>query len=283
MSGAQRQSCGLFQGDCKCGRQFRSPEPQREPPSPSCGRRRILQFASTACARSMLSPRRPAETAAAQDACRGNARAARQIRPRRGNMEDHHTWQLPDPLKLRNKLDSMGCSVGGQAAEILARPAFMLGSRKTEMELVLGYRRSSLGSLPIMVTLADIYGRARQLGFELAPAEVGPQLRMQYLDQPIEEFHHRNGADQDVGRRAGHPECRQTGAEIDPDWPGRQSRGRDPRVIPARPHTLATIHTRHRPRRGHRQPVTGLPNCASHPGAMQRGPPSSIASPSEPH
>jgi hypothetical protein len=32
--------------------------------------------------------------------------------------------------------------------------------------------------------LANIYARAQQLGFGLAAAEVAPQLRLQYLDQP---------------------------------------------------------------------------------------------------
>ncbi len=34
----------------------------------------------------------------------------------------------------------------------------------------------------------EIYARAQQLGFGLAAAEIGPQLRLQYLDQPVGEF-----------------------------------------------------------------------------------------------
>ena len=107
--------------------------------------------------------------------------------------QDVATWKtikigtFADPVRLRNKLDSMGCGVGGQAAEILARPAFIVSSRETDVELVL-VSPVQLGFTSDTVTLGDVYARARQLGFELAAAEVGPQLRMQYLDQPIGEF-----------------------------------------------------------------------------------------------
>jgi hypothetical protein len=47
---------------------------------------------------------------------------------------------------------------------------------------------AELGFQTDTAPLAEIYVRARQLGFELAAAEVAPQLRLQYFDQPMGEF-----------------------------------------------------------------------------------------------
>jgi hypothetical protein len=47
---------------------------------------------------------------------------------------------------------------------------------------------AELGFQTDTASLADIYARAQQLGFRLAAAEVAPQLRLQYFDQPIGEF-----------------------------------------------------------------------------------------------
>ena len=90
-------------------------------------------------------------------------------------------------ITLRNALDGMGCNVGGQAAEILARPAFTVSSQALQVELVT-VSPAQLGLTSDTVTLANVYARARQLGFEIAAAEIGPQLRIQYLDQPMGEF-----------------------------------------------------------------------------------------------
>jgi hypothetical protein len=90
-------------------------------------------------------------------------------------------------LALGNALHAKGCSVGGLAAEILARPAFIVSTTKTDVELV-AVSAAELGFKTDTVTLTEIYARARQLGFELAAAEVGPQLRLQYSDQPSGEF-----------------------------------------------------------------------------------------------
>ena len=106
---------------------------------------------------------------------------------------DTYTWKtiaigtFAGPLELRNHLDDLGCHVGDQAGEILARPAFALASHKAEAELVL-VTPAQLGFSSETVTLADLYARVRQAGIELARPEIGPQLRIQYFDQPMGEF-----------------------------------------------------------------------------------------------
>ena len=47
---------------------------------------------------------------------------------------------------------------------------------------------AELGFQTDTASLANIYARAKELGFELAAAEIGLQLRLQYYDQPIGEF-----------------------------------------------------------------------------------------------
>jgi hypothetical protein len=92
-----------------------------------------------------------------------------------------------DLFALGSALDAVGCSIGNSAGEILARPTFTLGTTKTSVELF-AVSASELGFLTDTASLADIYARAKQLGFGLAAAEIGPQLRLQYFDQPIGEF-----------------------------------------------------------------------------------------------
>jgi len=106
---------------------------------------------------------------------------------------DVETWKtieigtFASPLKLRDQLDELGCHVGGQAGEILARPTFALAPHREEAELVL-VTPLQLGFTTETVTLANLYARARQIGIELARPEIGPQLRIQYVDQPMGEF-----------------------------------------------------------------------------------------------
>jgi len=88
---------------------------------------------------------------------------------------------------LVDALDAAGCSIGDSAAEILARPAFTLGVTKRNVELF-AVSAAALGFQTGTASLAEIYARAQQLGFGLAAAEIGPQLRLQYFDQPLDEF-----------------------------------------------------------------------------------------------
>jgi len=82
---------------------------------------------------------------------------------------------------LVDALDAAGCSIGDSAAEILARPAFTLGVTKRNVELF-AVSAAALGFQTGTASLAEIYARAQQLGFGLAAAEIGPQLRLQYFD-----------------------------------------------------------------------------------------------------
>jgi hypothetical protein len=111
-----------------------------------------------------------------------------QIRHRCSGVEDDYNW---DVCKLICPSQRIGCSrlcaIGDSAAEILARPAFKVSASKTSVELV-AVSVAELGFQTDVVRLADIYARARQLGFGLASAEVAPQLRLQYPDQPLGEF-----------------------------------------------------------------------------------------------
>ena len=90
---------------------------------------------------------------------------------------------------LRDALDAERIHVGDSADEILGRPAFKLSKIRRDRHLVI-LAVSELGFEEEGASLVDIYARARQRGFELCPAELGPQLRLQYLNQPLGEFLH---------------------------------------------------------------------------------------------
>ena len=94
---------------------------------------------------------------------------------------------FPDTFALLAALSAIGCGVGNSAAEALARPAFTLSGTRTTVTL-LTVTAADLGFRGETVPLRQIYKLAQQLGFGLAPPEIAPQLRLQYLDQPVGEF-----------------------------------------------------------------------------------------------
>ena len=104
---------------------------------------------------------------------------------------------------MRLAIETAPCSIwiSEEADEILGRPAFPFIKAPVELDLVvlsvseLGFGNpassddAELGA-SVQVSLHDIYVRAVSLGFELCPAEIGPTLRLDYLDQPLGEFLH---------------------------------------------------------------------------------------------
>jgi hypothetical protein len=90
-------------------------------------------------------------------------------------------------IALGHALNAAGCDVENSTGEILARPDFTHSAIMTNVEL-LAVSAAELGFEADTASLADIYARAQKLGFGFAAAEVAPQLRLQYFDQPIGEF-----------------------------------------------------------------------------------------------
>ena len=86
----------------------------------------------------------------------------------------------------RDELDSARIKVGVAADEILGRPAFPYARTKTVVELAV-LSAAELGVESDESSLSDVYKRAKQVGLELCPAEVGPQLRLDYRNRPLGE------------------------------------------------------------------------------------------------
>ncbi len=86
----------------------------------------------------------------------------------------------------RDALDAGRIKIGVSADEILGRPAFPYAMTKTDVELVV-LSAAELGVVEWETSLSNVYKRARQVGLELCPAEVGPQLRLEYRNQPLGE------------------------------------------------------------------------------------------------
>lgn len=80
--------------------------------------------------------------------------------------------------EFRRLLGEGGFRLSNRASDILGKPAFKVADEETEIDLVkvtaaeLGFKKGARRD--------QIYERAQKLGLELCPAEVGPQLRLQY-------------------------------------------------------------------------------------------------------
>ncbi len=100
------------------------------------------------------------------------------------------TVKLGTGLKIaddfRKALKDGGFKIGNWGNDILGKPAFT--ASETEMELPLVNVSVAELGFNDGATRGDIYERAISLGLELCPSEVGPQLRLQYKDQPKGEW-----------------------------------------------------------------------------------------------
>lgn len=105
----------------------------------------------------------------------------------------HPVWKIWKTLTLdhpqtakayRAALSARGHSVGGWADELLGK--MEIAETETEAKLVrltvaeLGFKNPA--------TYDEIIAKAKELGLELCPAEVGPKLRLEYESQPNGEW-----------------------------------------------------------------------------------------------
>jgi hypothetical protein len=88
--------------------------------------------------------------------------------------------------KLRQELEEQKINVSGYAQEMIQSKYFTTQNNKEQITLVrlkvrdLGFTNGA--------TTQEIYDKAKQLGLDLCPAEIGPNLRLQYIDQPLGEW-----------------------------------------------------------------------------------------------
>lgn len=95
---------------------------------------------------------------------------------------------LSNAEEFRAALKTAGYRIGDYANDILGKEDFAqpIATTATSVDLIvvtvgdLGFKQGA--------TREKIYAKAKRLGLELLPAEAGPQLRLQYSDQPMNEW-----------------------------------------------------------------------------------------------
>jgi hypothetical protein len=97
----------------------------------------------------------------------------------------------PTVNAIRSAIDDSPYPIGlgDSVDEAMGRPAFAFTKTKLELDLVL-VSVADLGFAEDGASLLDVYHRAIAIGLELCPPDLGPALRLSYLDQPRGEFLH---------------------------------------------------------------------------------------------
>lgn len=89
--------------------------------------------------------------------------------------------------ELLGELTQGGFKIGSYARSMMESPAFTTLPEPQEIYLVRLQVRD-LGIDKNTPTTDEIYAKAQELGLDLCPPEVGPQLRLKYKDQPRGEW-----------------------------------------------------------------------------------------------
>jgi hypothetical protein len=107
------------------------------------------------------------------------------------NIMKFKTWKtikLGTGLKtgddFRRALTEAKCHIEKGANMLLDNPSFTVSQKAIEVELV----NISVAELGFGKTqrIKEVYLRSQELGLVLCPAEVGPQLLLQYMDESVE-------------------------------------------------------------------------------------------------
>lgn len=84
----------------------------------------------------------------------------------------------------KEDLEKKGYKVSNWANQILEKVKFSKEKKIIDLEIV---TVSDLG-FNGWTSYKDIIDKAKEMGYELCPAEIGPLLRMEYTDQPLNEW-----------------------------------------------------------------------------------------------
>ena len=92
---------------------------------------------------------------------------------------------IKDANGFRQAIKNAEMRISDWANDIIGKPEFVVIAGEMEVDLV----KVAVGELGFKdgARRDQIYDRVKELGLEICPPEVGPQLRLQYKDQPLDE------------------------------------------------------------------------------------------------
>lgn len=89
--------------------------------------------------------------------------------------------------EFRATIKGVGCKIGDCADDIFGKPAFTVASIEADVDLVVLTTTQLTGNSGGGTT-DEVFAGAARLGLDKCAPDDGPQLRRQYLDQPLSEW-----------------------------------------------------------------------------------------------